>query len=215
MTTIEIKNQLSETLKTAHQLVTQNQEDESLYQAGMLAMRTFLPLFKADSENPLEIFEAFQDHMIEPGYAPSWSEEIGYILLNYRLGSDKQPLQHLATPIKNLLDHLAKLQANLDDDLKLKPVEIATRDSSAGNESKNNSLPALQIDLRGTPCPMNFVLSKLEIEKIDIGSILEVWLDEGEPAENVPKSFTEQEQKIISISDAPEHGKKILIKRAH
>ena len=41
--------------------------------------------------------------------------------------------------------------------------------------------PALQIDLRGTPCPLNFIRSKLALEKIDSGAWLQVDLDAGEP----------------------------------
>ena len=47
------------------------------------------------------------------------------------------------------------------------------------------------VDLRGVVCPLNFVKAKIELEKIEIGDILEVLLDEGEPVRNVPTSFAE------------------------
>ena len=46
-----------------------------------------------------------------------------------------------------------------------------------------------QMDLRGTPCPLNFVRTKLRLEKMAPGSLLEVWLDPGEPIEQVPDSL--------------------------
>lgn len=46
------------------------------------------------------------------------------------------------------------------------------------------------IDLRGTPCPINFVRTKLCLEKMAPGALLEVWLDPGEPVEQVPDSLT-------------------------
>ena len=49
--------------------------------------------------------------------------------------------------------------------------------------------PDAQLDLRGTPCPINFVRTKLYLEKMLPGSILEVWLDAGEPIEQVPDSL--------------------------
>lgn len=49
--------------------------------------------------------------------------------------------------------------------------------------------PDLQLDLRGTPCPLNFVRTKLQLEKMAPGSLLEVWLDAGEPIEQVPDSL--------------------------
>ncbi len=50
--------------------------------------------------------------------------------------------------------------------------------------------PDAQLDLRGTPCPINFVRTKLRLEQMNAGSLLEVWLDPGEPIEQVPHSLT-------------------------
>ena len=49
--------------------------------------------------------------------------------------------------------------------------------------------PDAQLDLRGTPCPINFVRTKLRLEKMPPGGLLEVWLDPGEPIEQVPDSL--------------------------
>jgi TusA-related sulfurtransferase len=53
------------------------------------------------------------------------------------------------------------------------------------------------LDLRGTPCPINFVRTKLKLAQMSAGETLEVWLDAGEPIEQVPHSlamegYTEQ-----------------------
>ena len=45
------------------------------------------------------------------------------------------------------------------------------------------------LDLRGTPCPINFVRTKLKLAQMSAGEILEVWLDGGEPIEQVPHSL--------------------------
>jgi TusA-related sulfurtransferase len=45
------------------------------------------------------------------------------------------------------------------------------------------------LDLRGTPCPINFVRAKMKLAQITAGSLLEVWLDAGEPIEQVPDSL--------------------------
>ncbi len=45
------------------------------------------------------------------------------------------------------------------------------------------------IDLRGTPCPLNFIRTKLKLEQMQPGTVLEVWLDSGEPIEQVPDSL--------------------------
>ena len=46
------------------------------------------------------------------------------------------------------------------------------------------------LDLRGTPCPINFVKTKLKLQQLPPETILEVWLDPGDPIEQVPDSLT-------------------------
>jgi TusA-related sulfurtransferase len=41
--------------------------------------------------------------------------------------------------------------------------------------------PAACLDLRGTPCPLNFIRTRLALEKIARGAVLQVDLDLGEP----------------------------------
>lgn len=57
------------------------------------------------------------------------------------------------------------------------------------------------LDLRGTPCPINFVRTKLKLEQMSPGSLLEVWLDPGEPIEQVPDSLTIEGYQIKTIED--------------
>ncbi len=59
----------------------------------------------------------------------------------------------------------------------------------------------MQMDLRGTPCPINFVRTKLRLEQMQPGSLLEVWLDPGEPIEQVPDSLTMEGYSIEAIED--------------
>lgn len=59
----------------------------------------------------------------------------------------------------------------------------------------------VQMDLRGTPCPINFVRTKLRLEQMQPGSLLEVWLDPGEPIEQVPDSLTMEGYSIEAIED--------------
>ncbi|MDB9420987.1 sulfurtransferase TusA family protein [Microcystis aeruginosa] len=59
----------------------------------------------------------------------------------------------------------------------------------------------MTLDLRGTPCPINFVRTKLQLEKMPARERLEVWLDAGEPIEQVPTSLTVEGYQIESIED--------------
>lgn len=55
------------------------------------------------------------------------------------------------------------------------------------------------LDLRGEVCPMNFVRTKLKLEELQGGEWLEVWLDEGEPVRNVPRSVKGEGHKVLKL----------------
>jgi sulfite reductase (ferredoxin) len=52
-------------------------------------------------------------------------------------------------------------------------------------------------DLRGVACPMNFVKTKMELARMKPKELLEVWLDDGAPIENVPGSVREEGHTIL------------------
>ncbi|MBI3271294.1 MAG: sulfurtransferase TusA family protein [Planctomycetes bacterium] len=54
------------------------------------------------------------------------------------------------------------------------------------------------LDLRGEVCPYTFVKSKLAIEELALGEVLEVLLDNREGADNVPRSFQDHGQEVLS-----------------
>lgn len=45
------------------------------------------------------------------------------------------------------------------------------------------------LDLRGIPCPINFVRTKLKLQQLPPETLLTVWLDPGDPIEQVPDSL--------------------------
>lgn len=55
------------------------------------------------------------------------------------------------------------------------------------------------LDLRGTPCPMNWVEAKLQLEQMKPGQLLEMLLDEGEPMRSVPMSVRTEGHKIVDV----------------
>lgn len=59
--------------------------------------------------------------------------------------------------------------------------------------------PSASLDLRGVICPINFVKTKLKLEELNKGEILEIVIDEGEPMANVPRSIKEEGHRIIKV----------------
>ena len=58
---------------------------------------------------------------------------------------------------------------------------------------------AAELDLRDQACPINFVKTKLRLEEMAAGEILEVILDEGDPIQSVPRSVKEEGHRIINV----------------
>jgi tRNA 2-thiouridine synthesizing protein A len=63
----------------------------------------------------------------------------------------------------------------------------------------NNSNKIRRLDIKGKVCPMTFVYTKLALEKMIAGEILEVTLDFPAAIENVPASV--KRQKLGDILD--------------
>jgi tRNA 2-thiouridine synthesizing protein A len=49
----------------------------------------------------------------------------------------------------------------------------------------------IALDLRGVPCPLNWVRARLQLEGLSPGETLRLQLDPGEPLESVPVSARE------------------------
>lgn len=54
------------------------------------------------------------------------------------------------------------------------------------------------LDLRGVVCPGNAVRSRLVMAGYPLGKVLEIWLDEGSPVENVPGALVADGCSIVS-----------------
>lgn len=68
------------------------------------------------------------------------------------------------------------------------------------------------IDITREICPMTFVKTKLQLDKMEKGQVLEVVLREGEPLANVPKSVEQDGHKVLKICK-DDQVYKILIER--
>ena len=77
----------------------------------------------------------------------------------------------------------------------------------------DNDKVSSQIDITQEICPMTFVKTKLKLETMDPGQVLEVTLREGEPLINVPRSVEQEGHKVLDIHREEGDVFKILIER--
>lgn len=58
-----------------------------------------------------------------------------------------------------------------------------------------------RVDITDVVCPMTFVKAKVAMEELEIGQVLAVTMNDGEPVQNVPRSFKEEGQQILKLID--------------
>jgi TusA-related sulfurtransferase len=58
-----------------------------------------------------------------------------------------------------------------------------------------------QIDVTGEVCPMTLVYVKVALEELASGGVLNIRLNDGEPAQNLPKSLALEGHEILKLND--------------
>lgn len=71
-----------------------------------------------------------------------------------------------------------------------------------------------KIDITDVTCPITFVKTKVALEELDEGQILQVHLNDGEPAENVPRSIKEEGHEILEFTDNGDGTHELYIRKA-
>lgn len=69
------------------------------------------------------------------------------------------------------------------------------------------------LDITREHCPMTLVRIKLRLAQMAGGDTLEVFLNEGEPLENIPHSLQTQGYKVLSVQHAKGGTYKVMIEK--
>ena len=192
-------DEAKEAVKTAARTQQVCEKNDSLYKAIVASARALLVIFGLEPKKDREIYVEFSKHLIEPGWVKPETQQLLNEAMDWRMG-DKESISDLVSQTEDLVERLEELFLSLDANLKFKAEPVVQKTATERAESRNRV-----VDLRGVACPLNFVKAKLELEKIAIGQVLEILLDEGEPVRNAPASFAEQGQEVIEIKNRGDH----------
>lgn len=148
-----------------------------------------------------EVYDGFSKHFIETGLVDPYFKDVIKIAKekNFKmlLGKEKE--------VYALIERVKFLYENMDNSFRFKIGDVVSIEEEKQKTFRQvdtsfeqmDSTPKIVKDFRGTPCPMNFVKTKLAIFPLKSKEILEIWLDDGEPIENVPASVKEEGHKIV------------------
>ena len=169
-----------------------------LRNAIVATARALLPLFGVEARKDCDLAASVAQHLITPGWVAAEVTSLLAWALEQRSDAAQTP-QNLLPKARAFHDRVLALHASLDGALQfqLKPL--------APNTAPQAKNPDRVADLRGVRCPMNFVKAKVALSAIPVGEVLQILLDLGEPANNVPASFADQGQEIVSMGPIDAH----------
>ena len=168
---------------------------EILYRIALAAARMLLVTQGVEARSDSEVFDNFIRYFI----AGELIDRRFLPLLEKVQEKDRILLPALKEDILDLARTVEQLYAGMDDSLKFRVQKETVREMDSAPD-KGKVKPEVQVqafrDLRGVSCPMNFVKTKLELAKLQNGQLLRIFLDDGEPIDNVPRSVAEEGHQI-------------------
>ena len=165
--------------------------DQALWSIVFSASRMLLIARGIEAHDQQAVFDHFVKHFIEAGLIADRFKDLVFAarLSHYSFLNEHRELVYM------LGDEMIKLYKSMDDSLRF-PADKAASDTPPTE--------SVVKDFRGVACPLNFVKTRLALDGIASGQQLEVWLDNGEPIENVPGSvekLNEGHQIVARISE--------------
>ena len=69
------------------------------------------------------------------------------------------------------------------------------------------------IDSTDAVCPVTFVRAKVALEELEVGDILSIRLNDGEPVQNVPRSIKEEGHKVLRLTDNGDGTYELIVRK--
>jgi len=182
-----------------------------LYDIIYASSRMLLVTKGVEPKTTAETFNFFTANFIDEGLIDGTFKDVVEVA-RLQPGYD---FSILKTEIFNLADAVIKLYEGMDDSLQFKKPEgletVASLAPVASLQEKTDSIHFK--DFRGVSCPMNFVKTKIELSTLKSGDLLEIWLDDGQPIQNVPGSVRNEGHEVVSAVQKDDYWV-VLIKKA-
>ena len=214
----------SRAVETASLYLAKGNWDEALAyqdQAILASARGLLIPFGIDSQADGDVLKEFQHKLVEQGIVTerfeSFTSELGKMAEVKCEGPAVTARQErVAAFAQECREAYDRMDANFKLHKREAPVSPSAQGVAAaieGDAMENGKKVDAILDLKGVACPYNFVRTKLKLEEMDAGQVLEVYLDDGEPIQNVPKSVQNEGHKVLEVSKISDEHFKVLIEK--
>jgi sulfite reductase (ferredoxin) len=171
--------------------------------AGMLLVTRGI-----DPATEQEMYLEYEKNFIDSGLV----DERFRPLVHAALADDSSFLADQVELAAELGKTMIQLYHSMDNRLRFSCETEVVAALPAGPEQRHLD-PMIFKDLRGVACPMNFVKTKVELSRMQIGDHLKILLDDGEPIDNVPRSVITEGHEIISQERLDGHWQVVIEKK--
>ncbi len=190
------------------------EEGGALFGALLAACGALLITRGVDSADPDAVLHGFEVHFLDAGLVDESFRDL-FARARGQVHGWKAALEGAGGEIARLLEEIEVLFGTMDSDLNFHPPEPGTgkgpdasdpgpsgcptpdAEAGAGGEEEGETI----LDLKGVPCPLNFVRAKLQMEELPPAAVLVILLDDGEPIRNVPVSFRSEGYEVLAMND--------------
>ena len=173
---------------------------QEIKKAILYSARALLVVRGLDPKNEDEVLSGFIEKFVNSNIAKKDFENLKEVYYEIKNGDERE-----FNFTKNLYDEVKRIYDSMDSNFNFPVIQ------NKEEKSVENAIEKIY-DLRGTPCPLNYVKAKLKLEELEINDILEIYLDEGDPIKNVPVSLKNDGQEILEIKKE-ENFYKVKVKK--
>lgn len=190
-----------------------------LFRATALACRALLVTQGLEADGELEALRRFRQHFLASGLVPA---ELAPLLERaisaaaggspdleeiFGLGNGADCLQEA---VAGLLHIVRGLYASMDDSLRFPALPVAgTGLETPAPAGAVQAAADREVDFRGVVCPLNYVKTKMLLERMATGEVLAVLLDEA-GARNVPESTAKDGHEVLAVVEDTGHWRVLL-----
>ncbi|MBC8228953.1 sulfurtransferase TusA family protein [bacterium] len=171
----------------------QNYDVQILSEVLHLSVRALLVVRGIEPRSSEEAADSFKKEFVHTNIAAEKFKDLKEKFLDLKDVTRDEEKKELFTYAKEFHQEVQEVYCSMDSSFNF-PQKGASEE-----EKEEREVTPEVLDLKGTACPINYVKAKLFIEKLEPGSILDIYLDEGEPINNVPKSLENDGHKILDI----------------
>jgi sulfite reductase (ferredoxin) len=180
-----------------------------LLSAAALAARALLVTRGEQADTDVQSLTLFRKHFVEPGLVPADLHGLIDQALHAATQTNTALFDASSAQVSNLVAAVRRVYESMGPSLRvatpapaLVPAETPAAPATSADASQ---------DFRGVVCPLNWVKTKMALQKLKSGQTLAVLLDE-KGAQNVPASAANEGHEVLSVGREGGHWRVIIRK---